>query len=139
MQSYLEGEGLKIREHRGKECSERIHRSSGAIRLLFPGPIRSFPSHRRQISARHERRERKGGEGWRERIVGGKSNMVDGKLLSNKIPRIYTGRGAETICLAGRYSLSTSGKSITSLSSPPRPVSSLFPLRIDWHRGLSHK
>lgn len=102
MQSYLEGEGLKIREHRGKECSERIHRSSGAIRLLFPGPIRSFPSHRRQISARHERRERKGGEGWRERIVGGKSNMVDGKLLSNKIPRIYTGRGAETICLAGR-------------------------------------
>lgn len=102
MQSYLEGEGLKIREHRGKECSERIHRSSGAIRLLFPGPIRSFPSHRRQISARHEKRERKGGEGWRERIVGGKSNMVDGKLLSNKIPRIYTGRGAETICLAGR-------------------------------------
>lgn len=102
MQSYLEGEGLKIREHRGKECSERIHRSSGAIRLLFPGPIRSFPSHRRQISARHERRERKGGEGWRERIVGGKSNMIDGKLLSNKIPRIYTGRGAETICLAGR-------------------------------------
>lgn len=102
MQSYLEGEGLKIREHRGKECSERIHRSSGAIRLLFPGPIRSFPSHRRQISARHERRERKGRVGWRERIVGGKSNMVDGKLLSNKIPRIYTGRGAETICLAGR-------------------------------------
>lgn len=102
MQSYLEGEGLKIREHRGKECSERIHRSSGVIRLLFPGPIRSFPSHRRQISARHERRERKGGEGWRERIVGGKSNMIDGKLLSNKIPRIYTGRGAETICLAGR-------------------------------------
>lgn len=102
MQSYLGGRGLRIREHRGKECSERIHRSSGAIRLLFPGPIRSFPSHRRQISARHERRERKGGEGWRERIVGGKSNMIDGKLLSNKIPRIYTGRGAETICLAGR-------------------------------------
>lgn len=64
--------------------------------------------------------------------------MVDGKLLSNKIPRIYGERSGND--LPGRQnSLSTSGKSITSLSSPPRPVSSLFPLRIDWHRGLSHK
>lgn len=79
----------------------------------------------------------RGGEEWREDRRG-KSNMVDGKLLSNKIPRIYGERSGND--LPGRQnSLSTSGKSITSLSSPPRPVSSLFPLRIDWHRGLSHK
>lgn len=120
-----------------KSVSERIHRSSGAIRLLFPGPIRSFPSHRRQISARHERerKEEGGGEGG---IVEESRTWSNGKLLSNKIPRIYGERSGND--LPGRQnSLSTSGKSITSLSSPPRPVSSLFPLRIDWHRGLSHK
>lgn len=99
-----------------------------------PDPIVSISSSTNIGQARERER---GGEEWREDRRG-KSNMVDGKLLSNKIPRIYGERSGND--LPGRQnSLSTSGKSITSLSSPPRPVSSLFPLRIDWHRGLSHK
>lgn len=100
-----------------------------------PDPIVSISSSTNIGQARE--REGEGVEEWREDRRG-KSNMVDGKLLSNKIPRIYGERSGND--LPGRQnSLSTSGKSITSLSSPPRPVSSLFPLRIDWHRGLSHK
>lgn len=108
------------------------------VRFVFCFPARSDRFHLIVDKYRPGTRERgRGREGWREDRRG-KSNMVDGKLLSNKIPRIYGERSGND--LPGRQnSLSTSGKSITSLSSPPRPVSSLFPLRIDWHRGLSHK
>lgn len=83
-----------------KSVSERIHCSSGAIRLLFPGPIRSFPSHRRQISARHER-ERKG-EGGGEGGIVEESRTWSTANCSPIRFHGYTGRGAETICLAGR-------------------------------------
>lgn len=57
-----------------KSVSERIHRSSGAIRLLFPDPIVSISSST-NIGQAREREKGRGRRGGRDRR--GKSNMVE--------------------------------------------------------------
>lgn len=103
MQSYLGG-----RESEDSRAPwKRVFRAYSSFfrcdssSVSRPDPIVSISSSTNIGQAREKGEKGRGGVRG-ERIVGGKSNMVDGKVLSNKIPRIYTGRGAETICLAGR-------------------------------------